>query len=322
MFAPGEKFTYSNTGYVALGLIIEELTGMSYEKAIQERIFDPLGMKSSGFEKTESIIPERATGYVRTLTGYATAPFMDLSQVYSAGSIYSTVEDLHLWDRALYTDKLLSDRYRAMMFKPMVVSNVGGSYGYGWVINRTALGPKQDSVTVVAHSGGLIGFGALLTRIVENEQVIILLDNRSPGATPLDRITRGIATILHDGEADPPVKSVAAYLYTTIHSGGLDAAISRYRELRKGRQREYNLSEGELNTLGYELLKEGKVDAAIEIFKLNVEAFPKAFNTYDSLAEAYMIAGNRDLALSNYAHSLVLNPSNANATIMLRKLSK
>ena len=321
-FPPGSRFNYSNSGYVALGLIIQKLTAMPYEKAIQQRILDRLGMKSTGFDTTGSIIPQRATGYMRTLTGYTTAPFMDLSQVYSAGSMYSTVEDLHLWDRALYTDALLNDRFRAMMFSPMVISNVGGSYGYGWVINRTAVGPKQDSVTIVAHSGGLIGFGALLTRIIENEQLIVLLDNRNPGAAPLDRITRGIATILHDGQADPPVKSVAAHLYQVIERDGLGAAVARYREIRKQKGREYSLGEGELNTLGYELLKDGRNREAIEIFKLNVEAYPNAFNAYDSLAEAYMIAGEDDLALQNYAHSLVLNASNANAAQMMRKLSK
>ena len=77
-----------------------------------------------------------------------------------------------------------------------------------------------------------------------------------------------------------------------------------------------------MNTLGYQLLRSGKPKEAIEIFKLNVEAYPQAFNTYDSLAEAYMTINERELAIQNYEKSLELNPNNKNAAEILKRLEK
>ena len=84
----------------------------------------------------------------------------------------------------------------------------------------------------------------------------------------------------------------------------------------------YDFAELELNRLEYQLLRSGKGREAIEIFKLNVEAYPQGFNTYDSLGEAYMTINERDLAIQNYKKSLELNPNNTNATEMLKRLEK
>jgi len=100
-FEPGSKFAYNNSGYFLLGAIIENVTGETYEKMLQERIFKPLGMKNSGYDHHDTIIPNRATGYDRTFDGYANSPYLDMSLPYAAGSLYSTVEDLFIWDQAL-----------------------------------------------------------------------------------------------------------------------------------------------------------------------------------------------------------------------------
>ncbi|MCB0297585.1 MAG: tetratricopeptide repeat protein, partial [Calditrichaeota bacterium] len=84
---------------------------------------------------------------------------------------------------------------------------------------------------------------------------------------------------------------------------------------------QYDFQESELNTLGYQLLHSGRVTAAIAIFKLNIEMFPEAFNPYDSLGEAYMVAGDKELAIKNYAKSLELNPKNTNAIYMLQQIN-
>jgi tetratricopeptide (TPR) repeat protein len=83
-----------------------------------------------------------------------------------------------------------------------------------------------------------------------------------------------------------------------------------------------DFSESELNNLGYQLLGIKKIQAAIEIFKLNVEAYPESFNVYDSLGEAYMVNGDDTLAIQNYKKSLVLNPQNTNAEQMLKNIKK
>lgn len=125
--------------------------------------------------------------------------------------------------------------------------------------------------------------------------------------------------------------SVAEAIRTVIDEDGVEAgvehyrelrkaAIERYRELREAAAEEYNFAESELNALGYRYMGEGEVDTAIEIFKLNVDAYPNGFNAYDSLGEGYMEAGKTELAIQNYERSLELDPGNENAKQMLERM--
>ena len=116
--------------------------------------------------------------------------------------------------------------------------------------------------------------------------------------------------------------SIAETLSTTIASHGVDAAVSQYHALRSAEAvAHYNFDEDELNSLGYQLLRAKKFHAAIRIFQLNIEAYPKSANTYDSLGEAYMNAGDQPQAITYYQKSLQLNPKNANGAHMLEKLT-
>jgi hypothetical protein len=116
-------------------------------------------------------------------------------------------------------------------------------------------------------------------------------------------------------------KSIAQTLSATIASSGIDAAEKQYRDLKAAAPTTYNFDENELNSLGYQLIRTNKFKDAIRIFQLNVEAFPKSANTYDSLAEGYMDDGELALAIANYQKSLELNPKNRNAVLMLQKLN-
>jgi tetratricopeptide (TPR) repeat protein len=113
--------------------------------------------------------------------------------------------------------------------------------------------------------------------------------------------------------------SIADVLRETIQTSGIEAAVSRFKELR-AKKDEYNLSEQEINSLGYEYLQAKKLKEAIEVFKLNVEAFPQSFNVYDSLGEAYAAAGEKELAVKNYEKSLELNPKSQSGIDALKKL--
>lgn len=114
--------------------------------------------------------------------------------------------------------------------------------------------------------------------------------------------------------------SIVQPIARTLREQGIAAAVKQYGELRKNQPTVYDFGEPELNNFGYVLLGQGKVKESIEIFKLNVDAFPQGFNTYDSLGEAYMSAGERELAIKNYKKSLELNPQNTNAVDMLKRL--
>jgi tetratricopeptide (TPR) repeat protein len=118
-----------------------------------------------------------------------------------------------------------------------------------------------------------------------------------------------------------PRKPIGQTLSATIASGGIDAAERQYRDLKTTGLATYNFDESELNSLGYKLIHKNRFKEAIRIFQLNVEAFPKSANTYDSLAEGYMDDGEPALAIVNYQKSLQLNPKNRNAEVMLQKLN-
>jgi hypothetical protein len=114
--------------------------------------------------------------------------------------------------------------------------------------------------------------------------------------------------------------SIAETLAATLSSRGLDPAVEQYRRLKAAAPANYNFDAGELNTFGYQLLGQKKVREALRIFQLNVEAYPRSSNAYDSLAEAYLNAGNRPLAIANYRKAIELDPDNRNSIVALRKL--
>lgn len=132
------------------------------------------------------------------------------------------------------------------------------------------------------------------------------------------------ATLVFDVEllsvAEPKL-ALGDTLLITLFENGIDNAVKKYHYLKENFSNEYNFDESELNTLGYELLKSGMPNEAITIFKLNTEAYPQSSNVYDSLAEAYSAAGDKDMAIEYYEKALELNPDNANAKQMLEKLN-
>lgn len=117
-------------------------------------------------------------------------------------------------------------------------------------------------------------------------------------------------------------KSVAETMYGTIRSSGIDPAIRQYHDLKAARLSDYNFGEGQLNAVGYRLLRAKQFADAIRIFQLNVEAFPDSANAYDSLAEGYLDAGDKAQAVANYQKSLQLNPKNINGKFMLEKITR
>ena len=314
-FEPGSKFAYNNSGYFLLGAIIERVTGKSYEQVLKEKIFDPLGMKNTGYDHHDTLLEKRASGYALTPDGYRNAPYLDMSIPYAAGSLYSTVEDLFLWDQALHTDKVLSAQSKELMYKPFL-----DNYAYGWVVTNASYKHNDQPVQNIRHGGGINGFTTMIVRLVNQKNLIVLLDNTGSGN--LGRLTDTIANILYNQPYDPPKMSMVAMLEKTIKDKGVEAGIAEYRELKAKQSATYDFAEPELNTLGYRLMGADKVKEALEIFKLNVEMYPKGFNTYDSLAEAYMKLNERELATQNFKKSLELNPKNTNAIEMLKRIEK
>ncbi|WP_257460455.1 serine hydrolase [Archangium lipolyticum] len=315
-FEPGTKWAYNNSGYFLLGAVIEKVTGKPYAQVLRERIFDPLGMKSSGYDVSATVLPKRASGYEPGPDGYANAPYLDMALPYAAGSLYSTVEDLYLWDRALYLDTLLPAPLKQQMFTPGM-----NQYAYGWTVKPIELNDGKTKLATISHTGGINGFNTILVRAPDRKELVVLLDNTSSGRK-LEELAAGLFSVLHGITPQQPRAPIGDVVWEVAGKASVVEAIARYKALKATKAKEYDFSEEQLNVVGYRLLGAGRVADAIEIFKLNVEMFPAAANPYDSLGEAYLASGNKELALQNYRRVLELKPGNKAAEETIKRLEK
>ena len=315
-FTPGEKFSYSNSGYFLLGVLVEKLSGKSYEQMLQDKIFIPLNMKDSGYDNHEDILKNRATGYEKQGGDYVNSSYIDMSIPYAAGSIYSTVEDLFKWDQALYTTNILPKEFMTMYFEPQISTSGNSHYAYGWGVGYTQIGSSSDSIFAIGHGGGINGFNTNISRTTSNNSLIVLLNNT--GGAPLNAITEAILGILHDKEYDMPKQSVADAVLTVIDDKGIDAGISHYKKIKNSET--YSLSEEEMNAIGYILMRSDRLEESSKLFQLIVEEFPASWNAYDSYAESLMKLGKNELAIKNYRKSVEMNPNNQNGIAALKKL--
>jgi len=177
-FTPGSVFRYSNSGYVLLGYIIERVSGESYTTFLQQNIFAPLKMHNTGYDTTYPALPQHATGYYANRS--TPAPY-DMSVLYSAGALYSTVEDLYLWDSALLAGKLVSHQTLDAMFTmhmPCPPSGPGGcllstdkGYGYGWFIGSEPQGK------LIYHVGRIDGFVTFNGFYPDRHLIVVVLSN-------------------------------------------------------------------------------------------------------------------------------------------------
>ena len=230
-FKPGEKFKYSNSGYIVLGQIIETASGKSYASFLKEAIFDPLQMHDSGYDNAAQILKHRASGYTRLLgIAPANAMYIDMSIPHAAGALYSTVEDLLKWDRALDSEKLVSRKSLDAMHKPFK-----DGYGYGWSIDRKFGQPRYR------HGGGIPGFVTMIERFPAEKLLVVALSNLE--TLRIDKIGDDLAAITLEQPyvvpRDPKIvkldpKSYDAYVGR--YEGGLPTAKGNGR-LQSARRR-------------------------------------------------------------------------------------
>jgi D-alanyl-D-alanine carboxypeptidase len=171
-FAPGEKYKYCNSGYNLLGYVIEAVSARSYWESMAENVFRPLGMSSTTDRNPRTVLPNRASGYEQT-TNYAYINRdYDLTDVFSAGAMVSTVGDLAKWDAALDSGSLLTVKSKELWWTPNSLNDgTTTDYGFGWRMGGSA-GRKT-----VGHSGSTSGFSASLLRFPEPKLTVIVLTN-------------------------------------------------------------------------------------------------------------------------------------------------
>ena len=191
-FSPGTNWKYSNSAYLLLGYIIEEVTKKPYEQVVREYIFTPLKMSHSGFDFTHLTSNEKSTGYfVLNDREILASPIVDSSVAFSAGAIYSTTGDLFRWHKSLQNNTILSKVQQEKAYTP-----VRNKYGYGWLIDSIA------GKRMVSHGGGIHGFSSNFSRVPEDDICIILLSNSS--SPVLNEITNSIYAILYNKPYEIP----------------------------------------------------------------------------------------------------------------------
>ena len=220
-FTPGEKWNYSNPGYVLLGILIHKVSGKFYGDFLQERIFQPLGMTTTRIINEAALIPNRAAGYVIEKDDIENqrwvAPMINTT---ADGSLYFTVLDMAKWDAALYTEKLVKRSTLDQMWTPTRLNDGKvEQYGFGWGFDNV------KGHRLVAHGGSWQGFTTYIARFVDDQLTVVVLTNFS--ASSPDTIARKIAGI-YNAELKPEEPKRAS-----LNPAVLDAYVGRY-ELEPG----------------------------------------------------------------------------------------
>jgi len=328
-FAPGERFSYSGEGFVYLAKVIEHVTGEKFNDFMKKMVFDPLGMASSSYVWQESY--ETLKTFRHGSTGDLTGRNKP-SQPNAAASLHTTAQDFGRFVSAVLKGEGLKKETLNQMLTPQVKVSESGT-------NNTARAPEKLSATV---SWGL-GWGLQTTADGlsfwhwgdngDSKAYVVAFERQKLGVVVFSNSGTGLSIVreivdLAVGGDQPALawlkyesyKSPGRVLLKNILAKDAEAALGEYRQWRQGRAPGEVVNENQMNRIGYDLLGAKRVKDAIEVFKQNVADYPQSANTYDSLGEAYMINGDRELAIKNYERAVLLDPNNTNGIETLKKL--
>lgn len=190
-FNPGEQYSYSNSGYILLGYIIEKVSGLTYEAFIKKYIFDQVGMQHSYYASAYTIFQGKANGYQIFEGNIENAEFMSPTIPYAAGSLLSTIDDLFLWNKAMHHNTLISEKTKQLAFTNHPLNNGKNSnYGYGWFVNEI------EGKTTLEHTGGINGFTASGIYLPSSNMYAIVLSNLDDGRGPESANIKAISLLL------------------------------------------------------------------------------------------------------------------------------
>lgn len=194
-FSPGTKSGYSNIGYYLLAKIIEKVSGEKYAVFLKKNIFEKAGMKNTGVSNNESIVEKKAKAYYQAESGLIHNPFINWEINVGHDGVYSTVEDLALWDKALYGTNILSAQMKKLMFSPYGAEN----WGYGFIINPFYNHGHQ----LIAHDGGFFGTMTSFNRFTDDKLFVTVLSNNESFSYI---ISYGLSAIALEKEVELPYK--------------------------------------------------------------------------------------------------------------------
>lgn len=329
-FTPGERFSYSGEGFVYLSKAVEKITGMKFDEYVRQVVFAPLGMANSTLAWEEKHTQTKTFNH--DLLGNPSGQG-EGATANAAGSLLTTAADYAKFVSAILNGTGLKKETRRQMTTPQIRVNESCrncltpptgklsteiAWGLGWGLQTT------DEGNSFWHWGDNGDNKAFIVAFEKQKDGIVVLTNGANGLFILKEILAdGLGgkhpalAWINTGRHDSP----ARVLLKSIVTDGAEKAIAEYRKRRETSPAE-RLDEASVNRLGYDLLRALKIDEAIAVFLLNTEDFPKSANTWDSLAEGYMINGDKEKAIENYKKSLALNPDNKGAAEQIKKLEQ
>ncbi|NIP22222.1 MAG: serine hydrolase [Phycisphaerae bacterium] len=313
-FEPGSQFLYCNSCYNLLGAMIEEVTGHTFKEELQRRILDPAGMKNTGLVEHNPILEKRAAGYNRLATGeFVNAPLQDQSYAKGAGGMYSTVDDLYLWDQALYDDTILSSKSRELMFTSYIKNS-----GYGWGVGAYVKNGVEGRGKFAYGFGGTRGFASVIARFLDDRYFIVALGNMRP--IPQGEIGNKIWNTILGFDEEPPLPPVSESLYRKLFDKGIKEAVAEYGELKEIKNVPNVPSESDINSAAFYYLESHRIEEAITICQFNLDLHPNSANAYASLGEAYTKLGDKQHAIESYKKALEIDSKMSTVTRALKKL--
>ena len=301
-FEPGTDFEYSNSGYVLLGWIAERVTGLSYDEALRTHVLDPLELRETGYDHDLRPPEGHAAGHTRDLTGYRPARLIDPTVPYAAGMLYATAGDLADWAAAVFAGGALF-REPETLARMTTPDRASASYAYGVGVRTLDIG-NERGVRAIQHSGGIFGFSSYLRVFPDHGRLIVLLDNTSSDLSPL---LAGLTNVLWGVEAVRPKPSIAERLLPIIEAGGVDAAMSRYRNWRRTRPDDYDYSASQLMMLARHF-REHDPATAIAILEAYLEGTPEAPMVRYALSELHEGVGDPEAAAARIQEALTYAP--------------
>jgi CubicO group peptidase (beta-lactamase class C family) len=312
-FVPGTKYRYSGGGITIEQQLIIDVTGEPFPQFMRESVFDKIGMSDSTYE--QPLPPARAA--MASTASHADGMFVPGKwHVYpemAAAGLWTTPTDLAKFaiETALSTqgkaNHLLSEAMTRERLKPQI-ENVGLGFFVGDGGNPTEFG----------HDGDDEGFQARLIMFADSGKGVAMMTNSDAGLAMASFLEESIAK--EYGWHYTMQRSPVDVLWLVANARGTTTAIQKYEDLKKSSAK--GLDENTLLQVAYQILFAGKTDDALQVFKLQVQDYPKYWNSYDSIGEAYMKAGQKDLAIANYEKSIELKPDNQNGIDMLKKLKQ
>ena len=305
---PGEKYSYSNTGYSILGRIIELASGQSYEAFLNEHLFTPAGMLQTGYLLPKWDTLQISRGYNRNIldAGSTIARYQETGDVNwhlkGNGGINSTQNDVLLWYTALKSNIILTPESFVKLTTPYVSSPKGTfSYGYGWGIKNS-----EDNTLRLSHNGSNGAFAHSIIWYPEEDLFIVYATNAN--SSKVEGIAYVVAKIILDKSySQKPIKNnVYSFTMNYIKQHPTDKSNELLILLQKEYADDFTNS-GVLNTIGNLVLKSNEnLEWALELFKINVQLYPDDGNLWDSLGDGYKANNLKEYVIKSYQKAIEL----------------